>query len=196
MRSAGCVALWLRFFARTWLFDLDFARSDGLRDAPRTLQGSTFKAETMVFSTFFASASTLPHDLPTLTKHCVGARISSFVVFAIVPTSGENLFRTLLREGFALATRSRRAQQQPKVANLAPETAKLTPRTANLAAKHDNLAAQTTQLGVPRPFQTHFGASLSRPRAPKPPKIEISSIFCRFHVLKVTLSLFFSSCQW
>ena len=31
MRSAGCVALRLRFFARTWPLGLDFARSDGPR---------------------------------------------------------------------------------------------------------------------------------------------------------------------
>ena len=29
MRAAGCVALWLRFFARTWPLGLDFGRSDG-----------------------------------------------------------------------------------------------------------------------------------------------------------------------
>ena len=34
MRSAGCVALRLRFCARTWPFDLDFARSDGFWEAP------------------------------------------------------------------------------------------------------------------------------------------------------------------
>ena len=31
MRSAGCVALWLRFCARTWPSGRDFARSDGPR---------------------------------------------------------------------------------------------------------------------------------------------------------------------
>ena len=34
MRSAGCVALRLRFFARAWPQGLDFARSDGPRDDP------------------------------------------------------------------------------------------------------------------------------------------------------------------
>ena len=59
MRSAGCVALWLRFFARTWPFDLDFARSDGLRDAPNVefclhglALGSILEPETLAFSIF------------------------------------------------------------------------------------------------------------------------------------------------
>ena len=112
-------------------------------------------------------ACALQHDLPTLTKHCVGARISSFRLFAIVPTSSENSFRTLLGVGFALATRSTSAQRQSHGANLALEAAKLAARTTNLAAKTANLAAQTAPLAVPRPCRTQPGASLSRPRAPR-----------------------------
>ncbi len=65
----------------------------------------------------FATAVNVSADLPTLTKHCVGARNSSFRLFAIVPTSSENSLRTLLGERFALPTRSTRAQRQPKEAN-------------------------------------------------------------------------------
>ena len=122
------------------------------------------------------------HDLLALTKHCVGARISSFGLVARVPTSGENSLRTLLGEGLALATRSTRARKQPKRANLALEIANLAPRTADKAAKTANLAAKTAQLGVPRPFQMHLGAAPSRSRAPKPPKIKISWIFHRFFI--------------
>ena len=53
MRSARCVALWLRFFARTWLFDLDFARSG----VPGTPRSSILKTETAVFLMFFRSKS-------------------------------------------------------------------------------------------------------------------------------------------
>ena len=97
-------------------------------------------------------------------------------------TSGENSLRTLLGEGFALATRSTRARKQPNRANLALEIANLAPRTAAKAAKTANLAAKTAQLGAPRPFQTSPGVSPSRPRAPKPPKIKISSISRRFSI--------------
>ena len=124
----------------------------------------------------------LLQNLLTLTKHCVGTRISSFRLVARVPTSGENSLGTLLGEGLALATRSTRARKQPKRANLALEIANLAPRTADKAAKTANLAAKTAQLGIPRPFQTHLGAAPSRSRAPKPPKIEISSIFHRFSI--------------
>ena len=149
--------------ARVRVFSPDLARPD----APGTAQGRSGAQFSRPKRQFLRRLSlwvcTLPHDLPTLTKHCVGARISSFGLVAIVPTSGENLLRTLLGEGFALATRSTKAQQQPKRANLALETANMAPRTANLAAKTANLVAKTAQLGVPRPFQTLSGTSPSRP---------------------------------
>ena len=46
MRSAGCVALWLCFFARTWPLGLDFVRSGVILERP----GSIFEAERAVFS--------------------------------------------------------------------------------------------------------------------------------------------------
>ena len=109
-----------------------------------------------------------------LTKHCVDAQISSFGLLAIVPTSSKNSLRTLLGEGFRLATRSTRPRKLLKRANMTLETANLAPRTANLVAKTANLAAKAAQLDAPRPFQTRPGASLSRPRAPKPLKNEMS----------------------
>ena len=149
--------------ARVRVFSPDLARPDA-PGTPRGRSGAQFSRPKRQFLRRLSLwVCTLPHDLPTLTKHCVGARISSFGLVAIVPTSGENLLRTLFGEGFALATRSTKAQQQPKRANLALETANMAPRTANLAAKTANLVAKTAQLGVPRPFQTRSGTSPSRP---------------------------------
>ena len=146
--TPGCpMALWLRFSAR-------LGSSGRSRDALGTLRGSIFEARTTVSSPFVASDMHASLDLQTLTKHCVGARISSFGVFALVSTSGENSLRTLLGAEFPLATRSTRVGKLPQRANLALETANLAPRTANSAAKPPNLPAKTAQLGVPRPFQT------------------------------------------
>ena len=183
LRSAGKkIYARLSDGARVRVFSPDLARPD----APGTPQGRSGAQFSRPKRQFLRRLSlwvcTLPHDLPTLTKHCVGARISSFGLVAIVPTSGENSLRTLLGEGFALATRSTRAWKHPKRANSALEIADLAPRTANKAAKTANLAAKTAQLGVARPFQTRPSASPSHPRAPKPAKIEISSIFRRFFV--------------
>ena len=148
-------------------FPLDLARSG----APGTLPGRSgarfSRPKRQFLRCFLLLERTLLHDLRTLTKHCVGARISSLRLVAIVPTSSENSFRTLLGVGFALATRSTSAQRQSHGANLALETAKLSPRTTNLAAKTANLAAKTAPLGVPAPFRTQPGASPSRPRAPR-----------------------------
>ena len=195
--SFGCVSAHaLRLTALDWqknirpavrwrsgcVFPLDLARPGN----PETLSGRSGARFSKPERRFLCHSSlricTLLHDLLTLTKHCVGARISSFGLVARVPTSGENSLRTLLGEGLALATRSTRARKQPKRANLALEIANLAPRTAAKAAKTANLAAKTAQLGVPRPFQTRPGASPSRPRVPKPPKIKISSIFHRFSI--------------
>ena len=159
------------------IFPPDLARPGALGTLPGRSEARFSRPKRQFRRRLSLRVCTLLHDLLTLTKHCVGARISSFGLVARVPTSGENSLRTLLGEGLALATRSTRARKQPKRANLALEIANLAPRTADKAAKTANLAAKTAQLGVPRPFQTRLGASPSRSRAPK---IKISSIFHQF----------------
>ena len=97
---------------------------------------------------------TLLHDLLPLTKHCVGARISSFGLVARVPPSGENSIRTLLGEGFPLATRSTRARKQPKRANLALEIANLAPPTADKAAKKPSSKPSVRKPSSARPLSS------------------------------------------
>ena len=129
------------------VFLLDLARSGAAGKLPGRSGARFLSLKLRFLRCFLLRACTVPHNLPTLTKHCVGAQILSFRLFAIVPTSSENSLRTLFGKGFAVATRSPRAWERRTTANLVLESANLTHRIANLAPKIANLVAKTAQLG-------------------------------------------------
>ena len=171
------IALQFAFFRPSWLVQ-------ALGTLPGRSGARFSRPKRRLLRRLLLRACTLPHNLPTLTKHCVGARISSFGLLAIVPTSSKYSLRTLLGKGFVLATRSTRAQKRPKRANMSLETANLAARTANLAAKTANLAAKTAHLGVPKPIRTRPKAFPSRPRtaqtAQKRFRIDFLSVWVDF----------------
>ena len=175
MRSAVRLRSCPRFSAR-------LGSSGRSRDRPGTLRGSIFNAEITRFSTFVASgvhASAQPPDpyetLRGRTNFKLRARRDR-------PNIGRKLASNGARRSVRAGNTLDEGPEATQRANLALEIANLAPRTANWAAKTANLAAKMAQLGVPRPFQMRPGASPSRPRAPKAPKIEISSIFRRFSI--------------
>ena len=175
--------------ARVRVFSPDLARPDA-PGTPRGRSGAQFSRPKRQFLRRLSLwVCTLPHDLPTLTKHCVGARISSFGLVAIVPTSGENSLRRLLGEGFALAMRStwpgsipREPTQRLRLPIWRPEQPTRRPRRPTWRPRQPNLA-------IRRRFQRVPVRPRAIPERPQRPRwkfrrffVDFSSIFRRFSI--------------
>ena len=148
MRPAGCVALRVRFFARTWPSDFDFARSGGPRDAPEV----DFRGRNGCFFDVFSFDKRMTRKTSDLLKTSV---FLSFFILRSIRALTENVPKPIRSASDCVWRRERRLRESWDVSRRLAERL-----GAGLGMLLD---ASWPLLGHPGRHLVGFGAPLGRP---------------------------------